>query len=404
MKPADFDAFWSYAHVDDERQGGAIRQLATRLRDEVGLLTGDELNIFVDRKDLQWGEVWREKIDSAIGDVPFLIAIVTPSFIKSAECRREVLTFVGQAASRGQERLLLPIVYTKMPDLKEDSDDELVALLARLQWESWADLRLEDPNGPKFMQALNRLAERIQDLRLQAEAARDEDELTSEPEKGESLEEVVQEIDSRLYEWLDAVEGDQVKAAEWTTICEARLGKIPRLRRMRANPGAILSVYVRMGRDLQPIARQRLAWAKSYARITIELDPFVRAAIRLVERLPQFVSLLAPLREGVREAMIAISGHKGKMVSYFPIQDLKEYSSHLEAASDLYDQSLSFVDEGNAVVRQWETLLSGLDQRLREERSERDLRRSLSSQTPRRPARTRPAEFGVDESEGFRTI
>lgn len=392
MKSGEFDAFWSYAHVDDERQGGAIRELAVRLRDEVGLLTGDELNIFVDRKDLHWGEAWREKIESAIGDVPFLIAIVTPSFIKSPECRREVLTFIGEAASRGQEKLLLPIVYTKMQNLTEDSDDELVALLARLQWESWAELRLEDPRGPKFMQAINRLAERIQDLRAQAEAERDEDELTSEPEKGESLEEVVQEIDSRLDEWLDAVEGDQVKAAEWTTICKGRLEKIPRLRRMRANPGAILSVYVRMGRDLQPIAKQRLAWAKSYARITIELDPFVRAAIRLVERLPQFVSLLAPLREGVREAMIAISGHRGEMTTYYPIRDLRQYSSHLEAASDLYDDSLSFVTEGNEVVQQWQALLTGLDQRLRDERSERDLRRTISSQTPRRPGRTRPAE------------
>jgi len=71
--------FWSYARADDEAESGRIVALARHLQEEYALLTGDALDLFVDR-DLAWGEEWRSRIDEALAGVTFFIPVVTPRF------------------------------------------------------------------------------------------------------------------------------------------------------------------------------------------------------------------------------------------------------------------------------------------------------------------------------------
>jgi len=58
--------FWSYVHADDEAEGGRIRRLAERIRNEYSVLTGEDLAIFVDREDIAWGDEWRRRIADAL--------------------------------------------------------------------------------------------------------------------------------------------------------------------------------------------------------------------------------------------------------------------------------------------------------------------------------------------------
>lgn len=136
--------FWSYTHRDDELNKGRIRELAKLISDEYEVITAEDLRIFVDKNDLEWGAEWRSRIEAALAGTTFCIPIVTPAFFKSPECRREVLTFSGHARSLGLEELLLPILYVKVPGLSEDSPDEVMSLIANRQYVDWTKLRTED--------------------------------------------------------------------------------------------------------------------------------------------------------------------------------------------------------------------------------------------------------------------
>ncbi|MFD0544340.1 toll/interleukin-1 receptor domain-containing protein [Streptomyces mexicanus] len=97
--------FWSYTRRDDEIEQGKIKRLVDLISNEFEIMTGRELHIFFDKEDISWGEEWRSRIDSALMGTTFMIAIVTPRFLRSQECRREVITFSSHASSRGLDDL-----------------------------------------------------------------------------------------------------------------------------------------------------------------------------------------------------------------------------------------------------------------------------------------------------------
>ncbi|MFI9341289.1 toll/interleukin-1 receptor domain-containing protein [Streptomyces sp. NPDC052773] len=157
--------FWSYTHRDDQLDGGRIRRLAEAIAHAFEITTGDELHVFVDNASIAWGEQWRARLDSALTSTTFLIPIITPKFLKSQECRREIITFSSHAASLGLEDLILPIHYVDVPQLtEENSSDEVVQLISRRQWVDWRQLRLEDEDSPGYRQAVNQLALRLKGI------------------------------------------------------------------------------------------------------------------------------------------------------------------------------------------------------------------------------------------------
>ncbi|MFG2284966.1 toll/interleukin-1 receptor domain-containing protein [Streptomyces sp. NPDC048595] len=157
--------FWSYTRRDDEIERGKIKRLVDLISDEFEIMTGRELHIFFDKQDISWGEEWRSRIDSAIIGTTFMIAIITPRFLRSQECRREVITFSSHASSRGLDDLLLPILYSGPPALLEENhDDEVAALIKRRNYVDWTHLRLEDEGSPEYRRAVHGLAQRLAEI------------------------------------------------------------------------------------------------------------------------------------------------------------------------------------------------------------------------------------------------
>lgn len=240
------DVFWSYTHDDDDRSGGRVTGVAEALKNEFSLVTGDELEVFRDRSSLKWGDAWRERIEAAVGEAPFFIPIITPKFLRSQECRRELIQFSGLAKSRGFNGLLLPILYIDVPGMAEDAEDEVLALIARTQYFNWTAFRLLAPDDPQVLQAVNDLALRIRELRgqitesvLVRESATDEDEVNA-------LKTVIAEIDVRLEKWREAVDFDRIAGANWQTYLKERLARVRRLRDSRAAESAVFSTYVQL--------------------------------------------------------------------------------------------------------------------------------------------------------------
>lgn len=137
-------AFFSYARFDDSRDNGRVSDLGDRLAREVRAQTGELFEIWQDRKSIQWGEQWKERIEHAIDTLTFLIVVVTPSWFKSAACRAEFERFRAVEKERGRADLILPIVYIDTPALNEAikrGDDPIAMELAKRQLFRIDDLR-----------------------------------------------------------------------------------------------------------------------------------------------------------------------------------------------------------------------------------------------------------------------
>src|SRR5262245_36104392 len=106
-------AFMSYVHLDDDHEEGRLTQLRKRLSGEVRMQTGESFEIFQDRKDIAWGDHWRERIEGALDAVTLLIQVITPGFFKSSECRKEFDRFVEREKKLGRKDLILPIYYVE---------------------------------------------------------------------------------------------------------------------------------------------------------------------------------------------------------------------------------------------------------------------------------------------------
>ncbi len=76
-------AFFSYAHRDD--QNGRLSKLRERLSAKVSVQTGAAFEIFQDRLDIRWGQNWKERIETSLNEVVFLIPVITPSLFNTPE-------------------------------------------------------------------------------------------------------------------------------------------------------------------------------------------------------------------------------------------------------------------------------------------------------------------------------
>ncbi|HKG15562.1 MAG TPA: right-handed parallel beta-helix repeat-containing protein [Pyrinomonadaceae bacterium] len=160
-KPA---AFLSYVHSDDKY--GHVTAFRERLSDEVQMQVGIEFPIFQDRKDIQWGDNWRERIEGSLDAVTFLIPVVTPSFFNSEHCRAELRRFLKRQQELGRGDLILPVYFIDTPLLNEDElrdADALARAVAACQYADWRELRLEPLTSPTVLKTLAQLARQIRD-------------------------------------------------------------------------------------------------------------------------------------------------------------------------------------------------------------------------------------------------
>lgn len=161
--PGEAVIFFSYVHSDDGAWGGAILQLAEDLAAMFRSETGESVRIFTDR-DIRWGEVWRQRIDSELDAATFLVPIVTPGYLKSPACRQELLDFSLKASSRGVlADSILPIIWTMPRELQTNATDgdAVVKTLAESQYVKWEHLR--GLSGVERAEELARLARRLQE-------------------------------------------------------------------------------------------------------------------------------------------------------------------------------------------------------------------------------------------------
>ena len=155
-------AFLSYVQMDDKHEEGRLTDIRRKLEAEVKLQTGESFTIFQDRKDILIGQRWRNEIREGIDGSTLLVAIVTPSYLKSDNCRKELNRFLELEAALGRDDLILPVLYVATPALDDTEDDPLAAQLESRHWFDWLELRFADLSSEVSRRAIAELASGIE--------------------------------------------------------------------------------------------------------------------------------------------------------------------------------------------------------------------------------------------------
>jgi parallel beta-helix repeat protein len=154
----------SYVRLDDQHEAGRLTQFRERLSGEVRMQTGEAFDIFQDRNDIAWGQLWKKRIDESLDAVAFLIPIITPAFFKSPACREELERFLKRENDLGRTDLILPVYYVECATLSDEGkrqQDPLAKAIAARQYADWRELRFEPFTSPEVGKRLAKMARQI---------------------------------------------------------------------------------------------------------------------------------------------------------------------------------------------------------------------------------------------------
>lgn len=164
MSASSPSVFWSYVREDDRAGGGAIIALSEKLKAEYELITGEELNLFVDRS-IGWGDEWARRIKSEVLGATFFVPVITPRYFASSACRDELLQFSNSTEGTALESLLMPIYWVEVSDLEQADvsqiEDPLMRAVKQRQWEDFRQTRLVDVISSDYRGSVERLAREL---------------------------------------------------------------------------------------------------------------------------------------------------------------------------------------------------------------------------------------------------
>lgn len=158
--------FWSYVHKDDEAERERISVLAKDMVEQYEMITGDTIELFLDKDGIAWGDEWRKKIDDNLESVEFFIPVMTPRYFKSSECRLELSKFIRRARKLGRLELLLPLYYLDVPILNSDepTEDDLINAVREIQWLDWRQLKFRDVNSEDYRRRVHAMAHHLAEV------------------------------------------------------------------------------------------------------------------------------------------------------------------------------------------------------------------------------------------------
>jgi hypothetical protein len=387
--------FWSYAYSDDDRDEGRIGDLSRHLRNEYGLLTGEELEIFIDREDLAWGDDWREKITEALERVTFFIPILTPTYFLRSECRRELMQFAEQAKKQGAEKLILPIYYIEVPELEREGTptDSAMALAKDLHRWDLRGLRLEDQDRASYRRQVNDLALEIMRISRGAEqsggeggsaGARRSPEPPPSPDpssavlEGSSARETGEVDGDGLIDRMARGEGAIDKLVEPLKAIGVDIEKVGNLAteataEMEAGDAAgkpafatRLAISRKMAQRLEEPAAEMEVHTQEYVALLWDVDPFIGGLLDILHSDPEEWES-ADTRELVEtmEGMVAAGQSTTKTISELEsvIGKNTDFSRELRAPLRQIQTSLRNLIDAQAVLDQWEKKLRELAER-----------------------------------------
>jgi hypothetical protein len=366
--------FWSYTHDDDAAGDNAIIRLARNVIAEFGVLTGESLELFVDRDSLEWGAAWEERLERALVGATFFIPIITPRYFQSQACRKELLKFRAEAHRSGLEQLLLPVYWVAVRELDADGTptDDAIALVAARQWEDLRGVRLVDESSAEYRTAVNRLATRLADIteQLTVTAAGGASASPLPGVNGETDEEnepglveilaAGEEAAPRLSEILDAM-SEQISLIG--SLMERATEEMARADARGAGFAGRLTATERLARSLSEPSDTIAELGSEYAGVLVTLDPAVltlldaarEASPEDAEPAAEFIDSIQGLGENADAALSSLSelvsaADEAATLSRTVRQPLRRMRAGLQGVLD-----------GKSIIEEWKRRADDID-------------------------------------------
>jgi sulfatase modifying factor 1 len=165
LKPT---GFWSYTSADDAASDGRLSRLRLHLAKRLHQQLGREPRLFQDRVAIPTGTQWEQEIEKALAEASFLVPILTPGFLQSKWCAKEVWRFRELMQARGRDDLILPVHYLDIRKFYAERrgecfDPAVLDYLRSLQWVDFRDLEPSDADTADVRRWLGVFAERIEE-------------------------------------------------------------------------------------------------------------------------------------------------------------------------------------------------------------------------------------------------
>lgn len=160
--------FLSYARQDDLVMD-FVGPFTQSLRQYAYADRGRELEIFLDRETIGWGDLAQPSIRQAVRSATVFLPLLTRRYFDRPYCREELFIFYNQALVDGVRSLLLPVVLLGDDYLTEDNPDLAVQLIVERQHRRLREAWLEGPSSSVWRRTLVALAGELVDRVEQAE-------------------------------------------------------------------------------------------------------------------------------------------------------------------------------------------------------------------------------------------
>ena len=163
--------FWSYSRQDDQLSGGKLSSLRALLMSELQQQYGRErIQLFQDVSAIPHGAQWENEIRNALANSTFFIPIVTPNFIQSEWCSREVELFLEREEGLVRDHpglkpssRIFPLHLIDIAGSRPHQPAVLAALEAR-QWFDYRGLRHRRHDDEAVREALAEFAGSIRSV------------------------------------------------------------------------------------------------------------------------------------------------------------------------------------------------------------------------------------------------
>jgi hypothetical protein len=368
---AELKGFWSYVHADDDADGGRATRLARDVAAQYEMLTGEKIDLFLDRDDVSWGEEWRKRIDESLSSIAFFIAVLTPRYFLSSECRRELQKFARSARDLGIEELVLPLLYVDIPSLHEDTpSDDLVALVKTFQWEDWRELRFSDVGSSEYRRGVARLAQRLVEANKKAAetdvAAAARELVPSEGDADDSpgVLDQLAAAEETLPQWQTTLEaiGEEIQLIG--QIVQEAAEEMGRGDAQGKGFAARLTVARNVSRRLREPSERVWSFGNEFASQLYQIDSGFRALIeqasREVRESPEYRPQVCVFFSAIRGLSAAAQEGLASMQSMIDaISPVETMSRDLREPLRRLRQGLTLMVEAREVTDEWVDLIEG---------------------------------------------
>ncbi|SPF68012.1 TIR domain [Propionibacterium ruminifibrarum] len=156
--------FLSYVHADDDVLDGGITEFARQVKQATEFNLGRPIELVIDRDVLGWGADWKKTLQEQVARTTFLLAMVTPGYVRSPACQEEFTFFAARGAAQEYDGLLTLLVRDPRWDAPDIVDNPVCQEIHEtIDSRQWLEQPLEDlaVGTPEFKKAARAVAEAL---------------------------------------------------------------------------------------------------------------------------------------------------------------------------------------------------------------------------------------------------